>query len=179
MLYVHILHFGHLEMGYMHDHVNGFARATEIPISFVIWFSWKFRSWMVLFGSLLYQSVDSFARAYATLCSFNIRIRCRMIHWLVIKDFNQQMQWIRDILLVFDLYESKIKIYDGVDGVICVKLEFWNSLLELGCFAGSIVHSTILLFFRCFFWRSGLLECWIRSYVWSHWFGCSLRPGTP
>ncbi len=47
-----------------------------------------------------------------------------------------------------------------------------------------LVHGpTILLFFRCFFWRSGLLECWshcwIRSYVQGHWFGCSLRPGTP
>jgi hypothetical protein len=43
--------------------INGFARATEIPISFVIWFSWKFRSWMVLFGSLLDQFVSSSARA--------------------------------------------------------------------------------------------------------------------
>jgi hypothetical protein len=43
--------------------INGFARATEIPISFVIWFSWKFRSWMVLFGSLLDQFVSSLARA--------------------------------------------------------------------------------------------------------------------
>jgi hypothetical protein len=43
--------------------INGFARATDIPISFVIWFSWQFRSWMVLFGSLLDQFVSSFARA--------------------------------------------------------------------------------------------------------------------
>ena len=37
----------------------------------------------------------------------------------------------------------------------------------------------ILLFFRDFFWRSCLLEYWIRSHVRGHWFGCSLRPGTP
>jgi len=36
---------------------------------------------------------------------------------------------------------------------------FWNALLELGCFAGSIVGPTILLFFRCFLWKSGLLKC--------------------
>ncbi len=28
--------------------------------------------------------------------------------------------------------------------------------------------------FCCFLWRSGLLECWIRSYVRGHWYGCSL-----
>ena len=43
--------------------INGFARAIEIPISFVIWFSLKFRSWMILFGSLLDQFVSSFGRA--------------------------------------------------------------------------------------------------------------------
>jgi hypothetical protein len=47
-----------------------------------------------------------------------------------------------------------------------------NSLLEPGYSAGSIVGPTILLFFRCFFWRPGLLECWIRSYVRGHWFRC-------
>jgi hypothetical protein len=67
----------------------------------------------------------------------------------------------------------------GVNDDICVNLEFRNSLLELGCFAGSMVVPTILLFFCCFCWRSGRLEWWIRSYVRGHWFGCSLRPGTP
>jgi hypothetical protein len=43
--------------------INGFTRATEIRISFVVWFSWKFRSWMVLFGSLLDPFVSSFSRA--------------------------------------------------------------------------------------------------------------------
>jgi hypothetical protein len=38
-------------------------------------------------------------------------------------------------------------------------------MLELGCFAGSMVVPTILLFFLCFFSRSGLLECWI-SLAW-------------
>ncbi len=51
-------------------------------------------------------------------------------------------------------------------------------MLELGCFAGSMVSPTILLLFLYFFWRSGLLECWSRLYVRGHWFGCSLRPGT-
>ncbi len=30
-------------------------------------------------------------------------------------------------------------------------------------------------FFHCFFWRSGLLECWIRLYVLGHWYGCCSR----
>jgi hypothetical protein len=71
------------------------------------------------------------------------------------------------------------QIYVGADDNICVNFEFWNSLLELGCFAGSKLGPTILLFFRCFFSRSGLLECWIRSYVLCHWCVCSFRPGTP
>ena len=42
----------------------------------------------------------------------------------------------------------------------------------------NIVVPTILLFFRDFFWRSGLLDNWIRPYARGHWFGCSLLPGT-
>ncbi len=34
---------------------------------------------------------------------------------------------------------------------ICVNLEFRNSLLEFGCFAGSMVVPTILLFFLASF----------------------------
>jgi hypothetical protein len=113
--------------------------------------------------------VRSVCKQYSSCnCAFKIRTWCRLIHWLFNKDFDQQIQWIRDIHCVFTLLESKIKIYVGVNGDICVNLEFRNSLLELGCFAGSIVVPTILLFFRCFFWRSGLLECWIQSYVRGH-----------
>ena len=50
-------------------------------------------------------------------------------------------------------------------------------LLDLSFIAGLMMVLTILLFFRDFFWRSGLLENWIRSYVRGHWFGCSLQPG--
>ncbi len=73
------------------------------------------------------------------MCAFNIRIRCRLIRWLFNKDFDQQIQWIRDILFVFNLQESKIKIYVGVDVDICVNLVVLNSFLELGRFAGSMV----------------------------------------
>ena len=64
-------------------------------------------------------------------------------------------------------------------------IEFWNTLLDLSFFACSIMVPTILLVFRNFFWRSGLLEYWIQSNVLGHWFGCpfqrshSHRPGTP
>ncbi len=43
--------------------INGIASATEIPISFMIWLSWEFHSWMILFGSLLDQFVGSLALA--------------------------------------------------------------------------------------------------------------------
>ena len=39
--------------------------------------------------------------------------------------------------------------------------------------------STTLLAFCHSFKGFGLLEYWIRSHVWGHWFGCSLRPGAP
>jgi hypothetical protein len=39
------------------------------PISFVIWFSWNFWSWMVLFAPLLDQFVSSFARANLNVLS--------------------------------------------------------------------------------------------------------------
>jgi hypothetical protein len=39
------------------------------------------------------------------------------------KDFDQQIQWIRDILFIFNVQESNIRIYIGVDGDICVNLE--------------------------------------------------------
>ena len=56
----------------------------------------------------------------------------------------------------------------------CVDFEFWNTLLEFGCFTNLIVVPTVLFFFWDFFWRSGLWEYWIRSYVRGHCFGCSL-----
>jgi hypothetical protein len=156
--------FCHVENG----QIDGFARVTEIPIFFAIWFSWKFYG-IVLFGSLLDQFVTC-KQFCSCLCAFNIQIR-----WLFNRAFDQQIQRIADILFSFILLESKIKICVAVDGDIFVKLEFWNSLLELECFAGSMMGPRILLFFRCFFWRSGLLECGIQSYVRGHWFGSSLR----
>ena len=36
-------------------------------------------------------------------CAFNIRFRCRSIHWLFNKDFDQQIQWIGGILILFNV----------------------------------------------------------------------------
>ncbi len=155
--------------------INGFARATEIPISFVFCFSWKFRSWMVLFGSLIDEFVSSLARANVlSIFEFDAGWLVDFLTRILIYGFNEF-----ETFFYLNFHESKIKIYVGVDDNICDNLEFWNSLLELGWFAGSMVGSTILLFFRYFFWRSGLLEYWIRSYVRCRWSGCSLRHGTP
>ena len=56
--------------------------------------------------------------------------------------------------------------------------EFGNALLAFGRFAGSTMGSDMLIFFRDFPWRSGLLEYWIQWYVRGYCFGCSLLPGT-
>jgi hypothetical protein len=73
---------------------------------------------MIFFGSLLDQFVGSFA--LANECALLNRIRYRLIYWLFKQDFDQKIPWIRNILFVFNFEESKIKIYVGVAGVICV-----------------------------------------------------------
>ncbi len=68
---------------------------------------------------------------------------CRLIHSISLtfnKEFDQQIVYLRATLVLLNLSESKIKIYVGVDGDICVNLKKLNSLLELCCFPGSIVR---------------------------------------
>ena len=86
------------------------------------------------------------------------------------------MDW--DSYFVFNPKDSRSKIYVEVyDGIV--------SILNLETRCSSSAASqiqwwvpTVLFFSWDFFWRSGLLENWIRSYVPGHFFGCSLRPGT-
>ncbi len=79
---------------------------------------------------MCFQSpIFEFKQAADLLIVWLIVIRCGLIHWLFNKDFDQQIQWIREILFVFNLEESKNKVYAWVDGDICVDLEFRNSLL--------------------------------------------------
>ena len=69
-------------------------------------------------------------------------------------------------------------VYDGIDGIVS-NLNFETRCLKS---AASLIQwwvQTVLFFFLDFFWRSGMLEYWIRSCVRGHWFGCSLLPGTP
>jgi hypothetical protein len=61
-------------------------------------------------------------------------------------DFDQRIPWIGeicngDICNVFNSLGSKIMIYVGVDDDNCGNFEFWNALLEFGCFAVSMVGS--------------------------------------
>ncbi len=58
------------------------------------------------------------------LCAFNIRIRCRLIDWLLNKDFDLLVwiQWIGDILSVVNFWESEIKIFVGVDDDVIVSI---------------------------------------------------------
>ena len=54
--------------------INGFALATEIPISFVIWFSWKCQSWMVLLVLLSDENVSSLLVLMSFPCSDSMQI---------------------------------------------------------------------------------------------------------
>ena len=96
----------------------------------------------------------------------------------------QQSFWSMDFMdwdshFVFNPKDSRSKIYVEVyDGIV--------SILNLETRCSSSAASqiqwwvpTVLFFFWDFFWRSGLLEYWIQSYVRGHCFGCSLRHGMP
>ncbi len=129
---------------------------------------------MVLFGSLLNQFVSNLARAYV-LAIFEFDA-----DWFI--DFSTRI-----LINRFNGLETTFSlsfIDKNPRSILC--WSWWWYLCQFRILklvarprAGLMVGSTILLSFRCFFWRSGLLEFWIRSYVRSHWFGCSLRPGTP
>ena len=72
---------------------------------------------------------------------------------------------------VFKHKDPRSKIYVEVyDDIVWILM--FETLL-----ADSMVLQTVL--FWDFFWRSGLLEYWIRLYVLGHFFGCSLWPGMP
>ena len=98
----------------------------------------------------------------------------------LIADFDRWVQWIWESYFVFNFWKFKIKIYVGVDAIVVSILNF-DTLCSISSLLSSFMMvPTILLFFRDFFWKSGLLEYhdWIRPYVRGHWFGCSLRPGS-
>ncbi len=138
----------------------------------------------VLFGSFKLFIVRSVCQQFCSCsCAFTVWFWCGLIYWLFNNGFNGLDIFYLQFLSIQDEIYVRVDDYMSVNFDRHSLLELGcfagNSLLELGCFAGSMVGSTILLFFRCFFWRSGLLECWIWSYVLSHWFGCSLGPGTP
>ena len=98
-----------------------FARAMVILCPFVIWFSRKFLSWMVLFWSLLDQFVRRFDRANGlSIFQFDA---VQFIDFSA-KDFDRWVQWIRDSCFVFNFWKSKIKIYVGVDVFIVLILSF-------------------------------------------------------
>ena len=82
-------------------------------------------------------------------------------------------------LLVLNPEDPRLNSFVGVyDGTVSIL----NFEARCSSSAASQIQwwvPTVLFFFRDFFWRSGLLEYWIRSYVRGHCFGCSLRPGMP
>ena len=86
-----------------------------------------------------------------------------LIHLFFSKDFDRWVQWIGDNYSVYHFLKFKI---------IIMLYHPWF-LLKIRDFIRDF------FFFRDFFWRSGLLEYWIRPYVRGHWFGRSPRPGTP
>ena len=153
-----------------------FACATVILFSLVIWFSGMSQSWMVLFGSLLDQFVREIVLMgfrYSNLMEFD---SLSFQQKILMDRFNGLGAVVLSLISASENPRSRF-----VFELMLLLWRFWvlkrvaRSQL-LGLFNGV---STILLFLRFFFWRSGLLEYWIRSYVRGHWFGCSLRPGIP
>ena len=121
------------------------------PSYLFIWFSWKYWSWIINFNGIVrldrfpVRSVCKLTLQSLFLVAMSLMCfqysKCRLVHWLFNKDFDQQIQWIKDIDFVFDWSLMRIQfiIQDqdlcwrlGVDGDICVNLEFRNSLLDLG-----------------------------------------------
>jgi hypothetical protein len=103
---------------------------------------------MVLFGSLLDQFVSGVARE-------NVLSKFELDADLFI-DFSTRILINRfnglETLFLSLIYKNLISRFRlELMVLFCVNLEFRNSFLELGCFAGSMVVLTILLFFRCFF----------------------------
>ncbi len=78
---------------------------------------------MALFGSLLDQLVISFARAIViSIFEFDTDWFIDFSTRIMINGFNG----LETFFFVFYLKESKIKINVGVNGDICVNLEFWE-----------------------------------------------------
>ena len=133
---------------------------------------------MVLFGSLLDQFVGCFGHANV-LSSFHF-----VVDWLI--DFSTR---ILPVINGFNGLETFIVSLITKNPISRFMLEMEMIFMSILSFetrcsnsAASLVQwwvPTILLFFRCFVWRSGLLEYWMRSYFRGQWLGCSLRLGTP
>ena len=137
-----------------------FASGTVILCPLAIWFSRKFWSWMVFFGSLFDQFVSSFDRAdRLSISQFDA---VRFIDFSA-KDFDRWVQWIRDSCFVFDFWQSKIKVCWSWC-YYCVDFGFWNALLDLSFFACLMMAQPILLFFCDFSWRSLL-----HLFICGHW----------
>ncbi len=157
--------------------INGFARATEISISFVIWFSWKFRSWMVLFGSLLNRFVRSFARAYVlSKLEFDA-------DWCI--DFSVKILIIRFIgLETFFLY----LFYKNSRSRFMLETWSWWWYLCQFRILKLFARTRLLRWFYSGSDDTALLPLFLlkirsvrmldETYVGGHWFGCSLLPGT-
>ncbi len=160
----------------INDQINGFTCATEIPISFVLWFSWKFRSWMVLFGSLLNQVLSSFTSAYVLSileidadwfidCSTKILINrfngLETFFWSLIYQ-NPRSRFMLEWMVIF----VSIKDFEA---------RCSNSGV---CWFNGGSDDTALLPLLILKTRSArMLDT--MSYVRGHWFGCSFQPGTP
>ncbi len=87
----------------------------------------------------------------------NSSFLCRLIHWLFNKDPDQRIQWIRDIFFVFNFKETKIQI---MFELMIKSVSISNFETRCSNSAVSLVQwwvPTVMLFFRCFFWKSGLL----------------------
>ena len=88
------------------------------------------------------------------------------------------MDWVS--YFVFNPKDSRskfyVEVYDGIVSILNLETR-WSSSAAFSVVGPD--SAVLLLRFAVLLLRSGLLEYWIRSYVWEHFFGCSLRPGMP
>ena len=143
-----------------------FACATEILGFLAICFSWKSWSWIVLFNSLLDQFVGSFDCADG-LSTFRFDAV-----WFIdfsVKTLIDGFNGLGIIILSLISQNPRSRFMLELMIILC---HFWF-LIRFArpqrFLAGLMMVLTIRLFFRDYFWWSGLLEYWIQI----HTFVCS------
>ena len=114
--------------------------------SFVIWFSWMLRRWMILLDSSLYQLLSGFVQVYVfSTFEFDAVSFIGFLTRILINGFFEF--WTFVLSLIFENSRSKFML--KLMQLLC-RFEFWNTLVELDFFAGLRMILAVLFFLRGF-----------------------------